>query len=75
MAGPRGQVLDLLEASARAWGGEASYVRIDGGVAQAEREARAEAFQRDAGRRVALLGATAAGTGLTLTAASAVVFA
>jgi hypothetical protein len=69
------QVLDLLEAAARARGGEGSYVRIDGRVAQAERAARVEAFQRDVTRRVALLGATAAGTGLTLTAASTVVFA
>ncbi len=65
----------MLEAAARARGGEGSYVRIDGGVSLGERGARVEAFQRDAGRRVALLGATAAGTGLTLTAASAVVFA
>ncbi len=68
-------MLDLLEAGARGRLGEGGYVRIDGGVGLGEREARVGAFQREPGRRVALLGATAAGTGLTLTAASTVLFA
>ena len=67
------RVLDRLEAAARARG--VGHVRVDGGVEPAERAARVAAFQREPGLRVALLSMTAAGTGLTLTAAGAVVFA
>ncbi|KAJ8603609.1 hypothetical protein CTAYLR_004837 [Chrysophaeum taylorii] len=51
------------------------YVRIDGSTPAKERQARVTKFQNDATVRVALLGITAAGVALTLTAASRVLFA
>lgn len=51
-------------------------IRIDGSTDQAKRAGLVEAFQSDTSDcRVALLSITAAGTGLTLTAARSVVFA
>lgn len=50
-------------------------IRIDGGTPQGKRQALTERFQTDANCQVALLGITAAGVGLTLTAAHTVVFA
>jgi len=66
-------VLDALEAAAARL--RVGAVRIDGSVRPADRAARVAAFQGDPALRVAVLGLTAAGTGLTLTAASTVVFA
>jgi len=51
------------------------YIRIDGSVPPAKRALAVEEFQKSPdGKMVAILGITAAGTGLTLTAASTVVF-
>lgn len=51
------------------------FVRIDGKTPKDSRQAQVELFQKDSGVRVALLSICAAGVGLTLTAASLVVFA
>ncbi|CAG8473596.1 12782_t:CDS:10, partial [Ambispora gerdemannii] len=51
------------------------YVRIDGSVPSAKRQALVDQFQNDSSIRIALLSITAANTGLTLTAADLVVFA
>ncbi|XP_013410216.1 DNA annealing helicase and endonuclease ZRANB3-like isoform X2 [Lingula anatina] len=51
------------------------FIRIDGNVPPKERGMLVDTFQKDANTRVALLSITAAGVGLTLTAASLVVFA
>ncbi|XP_033624550.1 DNA annealing helicase and endonuclease ZRANB3-like [Asterias rubens] len=51
------------------------YIRIDGDVPSSERMHLVNQFQTDCNTRVALLSILAAGTGLTLTAASQVVFA
>jgi len=51
-----------------------SRMRIDGSTPSAERARLVDNFQRDPLLRVALLSVTAAGEGLTLTAATAVVF-
>ncbi|GAA6106252.1 DNA annealing helicase and endonuclease ZRANB3 isoform X1, partial [Tachysurus ichikawai] len=53
----------------------ASYIRIDGSVPSAERIQLVHRFQNDPETRVAILSIQAAGQGLTLTAASHVVFA
>ena len=69
------EVLDTLEAAiARKMKG-VGHIRIDGTVAPAERSSRVRKFQSQAKVRVALLSVTAAGVGLTLTAASSVIFA
>lgn len=52
-----------------------SLIRIDGGTPQRHRLDLTERFQTDKSCQVALLGITAAGVGLTLTAAHTVVFA
>ncbi|XP_076877681.1 DNA annealing helicase and endonuclease ZRANB3 isoform X2 [Brachyhypopomus gauderio] len=54
---------------------KAGYIRIDGSVASAERIQLVHRFQNDPDTRVAILSIQAAGQGLTLTAASHVVFA
>merc|ERR1712080_702920 len=51
------------------------YIRIDGKTPQKHRQDSVTRFQEDDKVRVALLSITAAGTGLTLTAAHTVVFA
>ena len=51
------------------------YIRIDGSVSSADRASRIHDFQTDATVRVAILGIQAGGVGVTLTAASTVVFA
>ncbi|CAE8672392.1 unnamed protein product, partial [Polarella glacialis] len=53
----------------------ASSIRIDGQTAPAARPALVAQFQEDSAIRVAVLSITAAGSGLTLTAAQTVVFA
>uniref|UniRef100_A0A8B9LMQ2 Zinc finger, RAN-binding domain containing 3 n=1 Tax=Astyanax mexicanus TaxID=7994 RepID=A0A8B9LMQ2_ASTMX len=54
---------------------KAGYIRIDGSVPSAERIQLVHRFQNDPDTRVAILSIQAAGQGLTLTAASHVVFA
>ena len=51
------------------------YIRIDGSTASSERQRLVALFQQRTDVRVAILSITAAGTGLTLTAAHTVVFA
>ena len=51
------------------------FIRIDGNVQMGERQNRVDAFQTKSEIMAALLGITAAGVGLTLTASSTVVFA
>lgn len=51
------------------------YIRIDGQTAQRERGVLCERFQNEDDVLVAILSITAAGVGITLTAASCVVFA
>jgi hypothetical protein len=51
------------------------YMYIDGATPAADRQTNVERFQADASCRVALLSITSGGTGLTLTAASTVLFA
>jgi len=66
-------MLDALEAAARKC--QVASIRIDGGVNAAERHRRVKQFQSSETMRVAILGIQAAGVGITLTAASTVVFA
>jgi len=65
--------LDVLEGRLNELGVES--VRIDGMTSAAQRPARVARFQEEEHVRVALLSITAAGQGLTLTAAQTVVFA
>jgi len=51
------------------------YIRIDGKTPADMRQANVDKFQKEEGCRIALLSITAAGTGITLHAASHVVFA
>ena len=51
------------------------FIRIDGKVSPENRHLRVTSFQHDESVKVALLSITACSTGLTLTAASTVVFA
>lgn len=51
------------------------FIRIDGTVTQNQRAENVEKFQTDPEILVALLSITAAGVGITLTAASTVIFA
>lgn len=62
----------LLDALTAAFGSEA--IRIDGKVDPNERQALVDAFQNQEQIRVAILSTHAAGVGLTLTAASTVIF-
>lgn len=73
--GAAAQVLDGLQACCARAG--AGFIRIDGSVAPEERQRLVESFQRPGPQspRVAVLSMTAAGQGITLTAASTVVFA
>ncbi|CAM9872577.1 unnamed protein product [Discosporangium mesarthrocarpum] len=67
-------VLDALDDSVLKKG-ERKYIRIDGRTKPKERQGLVEKFQNSPQVRIALLGLTAAGIGITLTAASRVVFA
>ena len=51
-----------------------AYIRIDGSVSNTLRHERVKQFQNDSAVKIAILGITAAGIGITLTAASIVVF-
>ena len=66
-------ILDAVEAACRK--GKVGFMRIDGTVPPEKRQARVRQFQEDEACRVAVLSIQAAGTGLTLTASSFVVFA
>ncbi|CAB1096828.1 unnamed protein product [Ectocarpus sp. CCAP 1310/34] len=67
-------VLDALEQSVVRTG-RVEYIRIDGRTKPKDRQDLVDTFQSNPSVRVALLGLTAAGIGITLTAASRVVFA
>lgn len=68
-------VMDTLEkAVAKKYKG-VGHIRIDGSVPSNERAVRVRKFQTSPQVRVAILSMTAAGVGLTLTAASSVLFA
>jgi hypothetical protein len=54
---------------------KAGFVRIDGSTPAKERQRNVEMFQKERKYSVALLGMTSAGQGITLTAATTVVFA
>ena len=67
------QVMDQIENFIKTQNIE--YIRIDGTTAQQTRIKKIKAFQEDFLVRVALLSITAAGIGITLTAASTIIFA
>jgi len=69
------EVLDTIEAAVSKHLKGVGHIRIDGSVAPIDRAARVKKFQNIAQVRLALLSVTAAGVGLTLTAASSVIFA
>jgi SWI/SNF-related matrix-associated actin-dependent regulator 1 of chromatin subfamily A len=64
---------EIIDSLAEAWPGET--VKLYGGMTDAQKDAAVRAFQNDAGTRIFVGQIQAAGTGLTLTAASTVVFA
>ena len=68
-------VMDILELAISKHLKGVGHIRIDGSVAANERAAMVRKFQTSAQVRVGLLSMTAAGVGLTLTAASNVMFA
>ena len=64
------EVLDYIETTiSKKYKGKLGMMRIDGSVPPAERAIRVKKFQSNKTIRVALLSMTAAGVGLTLTAA------
>jgi len=65
-------VLDAIESAALK---TSNYIRIDGSTMPKSRQSKINFFQRNPRIRVALLGVTAAGVAVTLTAASTVWFA
>eukprot|EP00588_Corethron_pennatum_P030834 CAMPEP_0194330986 /NCGR_PEP_ID=MMETSP0171-20130528/53956_1 /TAXON_ID=218684 /ORGANISM="Corethron pennatum, Strain L29A3" /LENGTH=382 /DNA_ID=CAMNT_0039092273 /DNA_START=1 /DNA_END=1146 /DNA_ORIENTATION=+ len=67
-------VLDALEKLLKTSKKKQNYVRIDGKTAPNTRQKHIDAFQEDPALRVAVLGLTAAGVGVTLTASSTVWF-
>lgn len=67
-------VLDTIENSVSKKFRGLNHIRIDGKVGLAERARLVNKFQTDPSTRIALLSVTAAGVGLTLTAASTVIF-
>ena len=70
------EVMDIIEhAVSKHFKKAIGHIRIDGSVPSAERASRVRAFQNKAHVRLGLLSMTAAGVGLTLTAASSVLFA
>ncbi|KAG7356577.1 SNF2/helicase domain containing protein [Nitzschia inconspicua] len=71
-------VLDELEKLAglsNARNSDTRFIRIDGSTNPKDRQAQIKAFQSDPGIRIAVLGITAAGVAVTLTASSTVWFA
>ena len=70
------EVLDYIESTiSKRYKGKLGMMRIDGSVPPAERAQRVKKFQTNKHVRLSLLSMTAAGVGLTLTAASNIVFA
>ena len=70
------EVLDYIETTiSQKYKGKLGMMRIDGSVPPAERATRVKKFQTNKSIRLSLLSMTAAGVGLTLTAASNIVFA
>lgn len=67
-------VLDALEVAVSKEYKATAHIRIDGTVSSLERAARVRKFQTSSNIRVAILSMTAAGVGLTLTAATTVMF-
>ncbi len=67
------KVLDEIESELK--NKKIKFMRIDGSVSMVERANNVEKFQNDPEILVALLSITAASVGLTLTAASTVIFA
>ena len=68
--------MDYMETTIAAkYKGRLGMMRIDGSVPPAERALRVKKFQSNKTVRLALLSMTAAGVGLTLTAASNIIFA
>lgn len=67
-------VLDALEVTVAKEFKGTGHIRIDGTVNSQERATRVRKFQMSSGVRVAVLSMTAAGVGLTLTAATTVIF-
>jgi SNF2 family DNA or RNA helicase len=67
------EILNALESHVASL--RAPFIRIDGKTAQLSRQPLCDRFQKDPACRVALLSLTAAGVGLTLHAATLVVFA
>merc|ERR1712216_1002751 len=65
-------MLDALETAVK--GKSVKYIRIDGSVSATERHRQVKLFQAEDTVQVAILGLMAAGVGITLTAASTVVF-
>lgn len=68
-------VLDVIETAVAKELKGGGHIRIDGTVNSQERAGRVRKFQTCSNVRVAILSMTAAGVGLTLTAASSVMFA
>lgn len=71
-------VLNGLEKGAglsNAEGSKSKYIRIDGSTNPRLRQDQITSFQKDPSVRIAVLGVTAAGVGVTLTAASTIWFA
>ena len=71
-------VLNAIQEQAKlsnAQGSIRKYIRIDGSTLPKQRQAQIKAFQSDPSLRIALLGITAAGVAVTLTASSTVWFA
>jgi SWI/SNF-related matrix-associated actin-dependent regulator 1 of chromatin subfamily A len=69
------EVLDTIEAAVSKHLKGVGHIRIDGSVPPIERASSVKKFQTKAEVRLGLLSVTAAGVGLTLTAASSVIFA
>jgi SNF2-related domain/Helicase conserved C-terminal domain len=67
------ELVRLSELSNHA-GSKAMYIRIDGSTSPKERQAQIKKFQSDPNFRIAILGITAAGVAVTLTASSTVWF-
>ncbi len=68
-------VLDTIEVAVAKELKGAGHIRIDGSISSQDRAIRVNKFQTCSKIRVAILSMTAAGVGLTLTAASSVMFA
>lgn len=69
------EVLDYIETTISAkYKGRMGMIRIDGSVPPADRALRVRKFQTNDSIRLAILSMTAAGVGLTLTAASSIIF-